>query len=248
MTAADRWVTAPGPEAQIVPLGNDFALHVFEHLLCAVDDGDRHRELIQHLAELAITGEIGEAAASAEPFLLLPLATLEAAQGAFRPFLPPLEGAGEVQTMCASVVRVLEGMRLLGPPPEASPHPLARLVGPVLTTQRAVQLTGTSRQNLAAQARNRRLVRLASSNRTQWWPTFQFRRAGNRIVANPGVQALWEALPTGTVSDWDHAAWLTTPRDDLDGDAPLDLATDEGALDREPLRRVVDAYVDRLAR
>jgi hypothetical protein len=177
--------------------------------------------------------------------LVISLAVLRAAeQGAAGAISDEGEAASEIRR---SAVRLLEGLRLLGPPP-ATTHPLAHLVGPVLPTARAVQLTGTSRQNLAALARNRRLIRLASSHRTQWWPTFQFRRAGPRIVAHPGVQALWQRLPAGTVSDWDHAAWLCTPRHDLDGDAPVDLAVDEAAVDREPLRAAVDAYVDRLLR
>jgi hypothetical protein len=187
------------------------------------------------------------------PFLHLTRDAMESAMAAPRPFprawMPEIsDPAQPTEEWSMLVARLLEGLRLIGPPPAAEPHPMARAVGPMLSTPKVVEATQTSRQNLAAQAKNRRLIRLTSRQRTQWWPTLQFRRAGDRIVADPGVQALWGALPTGTVSDWDHAVWLCSARDDLDGDAPLDLATDVGAIDREPLRGVLHAYVDRLVR
>lgn len=186
-----------------------------------------------------------------ERFLLLPISALEAAQRAPQPFRR-LHGLQAQWTTAAPHVaplaRLLEAMRLIGPPPDLEPHPIAQLVGPMLSTQKVVQATKTSRQNLAAQAKNRRLIRLASGQRTQWWPTFQFRRTGDRVVADPAVQALWGAFPTGAVTDWEHAVWMCTPRHDLSGDAPLDLATDAGAVDREPLRDAVQSYIDRLTR
>lgn len=194
-----------------------------------------------------------------EEFLVLPRSVLEHAQQATQPFRlradaqeraagteDPAAGTGTF--LLSAAARLLEGARLLGPDPEVRPHPIAKLVGPMLTTPQVVRATGTSRQNLAAQAKKRRLVRLASTQRTQWWPTFQFRRARGRIVPHPGVQALWAALPAGTVSDWDHAAWVCAPRHDLDGDAPIDLATDEEAIGCHPLREALEAYTDRLLR
>ena len=183
-----------------------------------------------------------------DDYLLIEVKALEdLAGGRFREHDDPSGWWTGISERLGRSLRALAEMLRLAPETDA-PHPLAQIVGPVWTTRQVEQATRTTRQNLSDLAKRQRAIRLKTSTGTYWWPTFQFRRVRGEIRVDPGVRALWAQLPHGTFDAWELAAWILTPRNDLDGRRPVDLAVTEDAVDREPLRSVVRRYALRATR
>jgi hypothetical protein len=181
------------------------------------------------------------AAEEREKYVLIEEEALEEiARGSFRTWQEPTGRSG-VSARLGRSLRALGEMLRLAPESDA-PHPLAQIVGPVWSTQQVEVATGTTRQNLSDLAKRHRAIRLRMSSGTYWWPTFQFRRIRGDVKVDPGIQALWRKMPHGSFDPWELAAWILSPRDDLDGRRPVDFAVTEDAVEREPLRSVVERY------
>lgn len=119
--------------------------------------------------------------------------------------------------------------------------PLADRAGPVFTVDQLRRLLGGVRAApLDPQAiynrANRRTLIGAKTAEGQWvFPAFQFQARPGRLQLRDDVLELWRLLPApaaGGFDAWTLLAWLTGPRADLDGYAPLRWLDDHGLDDR----------------
>lgn len=100
-------------------------------------------------------------------------------------------------------------------PPQSE---LADLIGPVYDTTGVRTLLDRSRQEIADRRRRGTILALRTSDDVWVYPAFQF--ADGEIVK--GVRTLLDVFRQHNPSWWTVAAWFASPKEELDGLAPID--------------------------
>jgi len=116
---------------------------------------------------------------------------------------------------------------------------IASRIGPAYTTDDLSRwLVAPGRPPLTTQAirkraKRRQLVAFFTDDHQWAFPSWQFDRAGGRLISRHEVVSLWQRLPhDGVLTDADLAAWMNTAFASLDG-TPAERADRRGADEAE---------------
>lgn len=148
--------------------------------------------------------------------------------GSFDPAAVDLDALGSPEDVAESMAAVL---------PMA--HPFDTAIGPFHDVSGVARRLHVSEDEIHQRVVQNQLLACTTTDGALLYPAFQFRPDGSPL---PGLEPVLTSMALGTKDRWQVALWMTTPSDQLQGQAPNEALSDGRT---KAVQKLADQTADR---